>query len=87
MPMRPNLSPDDPELMQQVMDLKNGPEFIIRQLFLPHLREMYDDLDAAAKDADMMIVGELVYAAPILAERAGLPWATAVFADIIRASR
>jgi hypothetical protein len=50
------------------MDLKKGPEFIIRQLFMPSLRQMYDDLAAAARDADFIVSSELVFATQILAE-------------------
>ena len=77
-PMRPNMSPDDPELMRHVMDLKKGPEFIIRELFMPRLREMYDDLSDIASEADFIISGELVFATKVLAEQKGLKWAMAV---------
>lgn len=77
-PMRPDMSPEDPELMRHIMDLKRGPEFIIRQLFMPRLREMYDDLAAAIGDADFIVSGELGFATQILAEQRGLRWAMAV---------
>ena len=77
-PMRPNMSPDDPDLMRHVMDLKKGPEFIIRELFMPRLREMYDDLSDIASEADFIISGELVFATKVLAEQKGLKWAMAV---------
>lgn len=77
-PIRPSRSPEDPELMRHVMDLKTGPEFIIRNLFMPHLREMYDDLLAAAASADLMLAGEIVFAAPLVAEKLGLKWAAVI---------
>lgn len=77
-PIRPNLSPEDPELMKHVMDLKKGPEFIIREIFMPRLREMYDDLEEAAKDADLIISGEIVFSTKILAEHKSIPWAMVV---------
>lgn len=77
-PIRPNRSPDDPELLRHVMDLRKGPEFIIRQLFMPHLREMYDDLAVIAPEADFMVSGEIVFAAPLVAEKFGLRWASAI---------
>jgi UDP:flavonoid glycosyltransferase YjiC (YdhE family) len=45
---------------------------------LPHLRTTYDDLLAAAVGADLMIAGELVYAAPLVAEKLGLRWASVI---------
>ena len=77
-PIRPDMSPEDPELMRHIMDLKKGPEFIIRQLFMPSLRQMYDDLAAAARDADFIVSSELVFATQILAEQYNLRWAMAV---------
>jgi len=77
-PMRPEGSPEDSDLARHIMDLKKGPEFIIRQLLMPHLREMYDDLAAIAASADFMIAGEIVFAAPLVAEKLKLPWASAI---------
>lgn len=37
------------------MDAKKGTEFVIRELFLPHLRDSYDDLTAAAAGADLFL--------------------------------
>lgn len=77
-PIRPEGSPEDPEIMRHIMDLKRGPEFIIRQLFMPRLKEMYDDLAAIAPEADYMIAGEIVFAAPLVAEKFNLRWASAI---------
>ena len=77
-PIRPDLSPDDKELLQRAMELKSGPEFLIREVILPHLRDMYDDLAAIAQHADMLIAGEVVFAAPLVAEKFELRWASAI---------
>jgi len=77
-PIRPDLSPDDKELLQRAMELKSGPEFLIRDVILPHLRDMYDDLSAIAQHADMLIAGEVVFAAPLVAEKFGVKWASAI---------
>jgi rhamnosyltransferase subunit B len=73
-----HLSPEDPELLNSIMDLKNGPENFIRKLLMPHMRRVYDDLLAVCRDAQFMITGELVFAAPLVAERLGLRWASCV---------
>lgn len=72
--MRPNLSPDDEELAHDLMDAKKGTEKIIRQLLMPVLRETYADLLEATRDADLLIPNEVVYAAPIVAEKTNLKW-------------
>jgi rhamnosyltransferase subunit B len=76
--LRPNWKPNDPELIRQCEDLKRGPEILFRRLILPELRGTYTDLLNAAAGADLMIAGELVYAAPLVAEKLGLRWASAI---------
>jgi len=58
--------------------MRTGPEVLVRKLVLPHLRDMTMDLIAAAADADMMIATELLFAAPLAAEKLGLPWVSAI---------
>ena len=77
-PLRPNWKPNDPELIRQCEDLKRGPEVLFRDLILPHLRDTYADLLVAASDADLMLAGELVYAAPLVAEKLRLRWASII---------
>ncbi len=76
--LRPNWDPTDQELIAQCEDLKTGPEVLFRRLILPHLRDTYDDLLAAATEADLMIAGELVYAAPLVAEKLKLRWVSEI---------
>jgi len=79
-PLRPQLSPDDPQIVARVMRSPRGPEVLIRDLMLPHLREMYSDLLEATAGADYLICGEVVMAAPLVAEKRGLRWAAAILA-------
>jgi rhamnosyltransferase subunit B len=76
--MRPNWDPTDSELIAQCENLRRGPEILFRKLVLPHLRDTFDDLLAAAANADLMIAGEMVYAAPLVAEKLGLRWVSAI---------
>jgi len=77
-PIRPNWNPTDQELIRQCEDLRTGPEILFRKLILPHLRDTYEDLLSACSDADLMIAGELVYAAPLVSEKLGLRWVSAI---------
>lgn len=72
-PMRPNWNPAAPDLIAQCDDLKTGPEVLFRRVILPHLRDTYNDLLAAVDGVDLMVAGELVYAAP-LASRKNCPF-------------
>lgn len=80
--LRPNVSPDDRELVAQLMDIKKGSERVLRELMLPSIRDTYADLEAAADGADFLLGAELVYAAPVLAEKMGLKWATVTLSPL-----
>jgi len=77
-PIRPDFDPTDREIIRQFDDLKRGPEILFRKFILPHLSDTYQDLLHAATDADLMITGELNYAAPLVAEKLNLRWASAI---------
>jgi UDP:flavonoid glycosyltransferase YjiC (YdhE family) len=76
--MRPDWDPTDPELIAKCEDLKTGPEVLLRELVLPHLRESHRDLLTAAEESDYMITSELCFGAPLIAEQLRLPWASVI---------
>jgi len=77
-PLRPHTGAQDPEIMRIVMDMRRGPEFMLREMILPALPGTYQDLLAAARGADLLIAGEIVFAAPMVAEKLRLPWVSAL---------
>lgn len=77
-PLRPDWDPTNGDLIAQCANVRRGPEVLLRRMILPHLRDTYSDLVAAARDIDLMIAGELVYAAPLVAEKLNLHWASAI---------
>ena len=79
-PLRPHLNPDDKELARKLMDAAKGSELLLRELILPNLRPMYDDLLAAVADADALVSTEVVFAAPSVAEKTGIRWITTTLA-------
>jgi UDP:flavonoid glycosyltransferase YjiC (YdhE family) len=80
--LRPDLDTEDPELVRRLMDPVKGPEYLVREMFMPHLRDMFDDLAAVARDADFMVAGEVVYAAPLVAQKFARRWAAAILAPM-----
>jgi len=76
-PIRPDFDPTDREMIRQFADLKRGPEILIRKFILPHLDDTYQDLLGAARGADLMVAGELNFAAPLVAEKLSLRWVSA----------
>jgi UDP:flavonoid glycosyltransferase YjiC (YdhE family) len=83
--VRPDIDPANTKLVEMVYDVKKGTETGLREFLFPVLRETYADLlDAATKPerADLLLLGELNYAGPIVAEVTGIPWASYVLAPL-----
>jgi rhamnosyltransferase subunit B len=73
---------EDPEMLAIMMDLKNGTEWILRNYILGSIRETYADLSAIAKDADLIIAHEIIYAAPLVAEILQIRWISCTLSPV-----
>ncbi len=83
--LRPDIDPANTILAEMIYDVKSGTEWGLREFLFPVLRETYEDLlDAVTQPvrADLLLLGELNYAGPIVAERTGIPWASYVLAPM-----
>ena len=83
--IRPDIDPTNTILVEMIYDVKKGTERGLREFLFPVLRQTYEDLLRAAtepKRADLLLVGELNYAGPIVAEVTGIPWASYVLAPL-----
>src|ERR1035441_1925390 len=83
--VRPDIDPNNSLLVEMVYDVKRGTEVGLREFLFPVLRQTYDDLlDAATRPerADLLLLGELNYAGPLVAEVTGIPWASYVLAPL-----
>ena len=83
--VRPDIDPTNSILVEMVYDVKRGTEHGLRDFLFPSLRQTYDDLlDIATKPerADLLLLGELNYAGPLVAEVTGIPWASYVLAPL-----
>jgi len=84
-PIRPEIDPKNTILVAMVYDVEKGTERGLREFLFPVLRETYADLLAAATTpvrADLLLLGELNYAGPLVAEVTGIPWASYVLAPL-----
>jgi rhamnosyltransferase subunit B len=84
-PVRPDIDPKNSKLVEMVYDVKKGTETGLREFLFPVLRQTYDDLLAAATEperADLLLLGELNYAGPLVAEVTGISWASYVLAPL-----
>ena len=83
--VRPDIDPRNTIMIEMVYDVKKGTERGLREFLFPALRQTYDDLlDAATKPerADLLLLGELNYAGPLVAEVTGIKWASYVLAPL-----
>ena len=80
--LRPSLDPNDKELIKRAVDTRNGPETVIRELVLPYLDDMFEDLKTACEGADAMVTGELLYVAKSLHEITGINWITTTLSPL-----
>lgn len=78
-PLRPEIEMA-PELLEYFFDLSRGPERLLREAIFANARESYEDLCAVGGGADVLVVGECLYGAPMAAENLGIPWANLILA-------
>src|SRR5262249_28334659 len=81
-PMRPDVDPGDVDLIRRVMDPRRGSEVVVRELTAAAVRQQYDGLPAAARHPHVLVPHPVPFAAPIVAERLGLPWLSTALAPI-----
>ena len=85
-PIRPNMpSYDDEEalvkLSAELIDPNTGFESVM-ELFTSNPQEVYEDLNRAVADADLLLTHPLPLVGPIVAQKRGLPWVSSVLAPI-----
>ena len=86
-PMGPHIPPVNSEVMQRAMDLKKGPEYLLREIMYPGVPAAYAEVMDALQRADVMVTHPIAFAAHIAAEKTGLPWISAVPTPVIFFSR
>lgn len=75
--IRPDLDPE-PGRLDYLSHPTRGPERLMREELFPRVRETYADLVEATREADVLVVGELLYVAPLVAARWQIPWANVI---------
>src|SRR3954453_21483724 len=78
-PMRPDFAlVTDPTVMPRFMHPRWGTIRVIRELILPHLRDAYEDVLAAAEGADLLVSHSIAYATRRVSETTGTPWVSTI---------
>ena len=70
------------EVLRRLFTDHRGPEYLVRNLFMPHLRASFDDLWQATEGADLLVTHPIAFAGPLVAEKRGMPWASTVLAPL-----
>ena len=81
-PMRPDVDPEDRQLVREMMDASKGSQRVLRDIVFGNIRPMYDDLMAAVEGAELLITGEAVYAAKSVVEKTGVRWVSTSLAPV-----
>ena len=72
--------------MRRVMNRRTGLEHVLRRVILPAVRESYDDTLAATEGADLLVSHPICFAAGLVAEATGIPWASTMVTPLGLAS-
>lgn len=81
-PLRPHLDPEDKELVKKIMDTQTGSEYLFKEILLPNLRPMYEDMMTAIENADLLITGEIALPVKSIVEQTGIKWISTSLAPI-----
>ena len=83
-PMRPDMAGfgDRTAVMERLVDPWRGPEFLVRGMFMPHLRESYEDLASVCRGADLLVTHPLAFAGQLLSQKEGLRWVSTALSPI-----
>ncbi len=78
--IRPAGDPADIVLIERIMHPTRGSRYLLEQVLFPGIEQMYEDIDAAAEGADLLVSHPVTFATPIVAAQRRLPWASVVLA-------
>jgi rhamnosyltransferase subunit B len=81
-PVRPDIDPLGRRLLERVMHPRTGSRTILLEFALGYLREGYEDLREAAREADLIVTHPIGYASILLARAMGRPWASVALAPV-----
>ena len=79
-PVRPDVDPADTDLIRRAMDPWRGTEVIVREMVVPFVRHAVDDLSVLVPGTDLFLGHPLMFATPLVADAARVPWLSTVLA-------
>jgi UDP:flavonoid glycosyltransferase YjiC (YdhE family) len=76
----------DPDVMRRIMHPRWGLVRVFREIWVPVLRQAYEDLLAATEGADLLLAMQAAGLGRLVAEKKGMPWVTAMHIPLLLAS-
>jgi UDP:flavonoid glycosyltransferase YjiC (YdhE family) len=70
------------DVLRRLFNDRHGPEYLVRNLFMPHLRASFDDLWQATEGAELLVTHPVAFAGPLVAQKRRMPWASTVLAPM-----
>lgn len=71
--MGPHVPTVNSEAMHRAVDLKKGPEYLLREIMYPGVPAAYVEVMDALRRADVIVTHPIAFAAQIAAEKTRLP--------------
>jgi len=81
--IRPDLHPEDPEIIAAVLDQRSGPRRLHKDYVFKYTRVAYEDLERLVEGYDIIVTGALGFFVPTLAEVKRLPWVSVFLSPIL----
>jgi UDP:flavonoid glycosyltransferase YjiC (YdhE family) len=81
-PVRPDIDVNNRAVVSRVMNPMRGTEYLLRDLLAPAVRESYEDLFEATRNADLIVTHPITFAGPMVADARSLPWVSTVLAPM-----
>jgi rhamnosyltransferase subunit B len=70
------------EVVRRIVHPRKGPEYLIRRVVMPFVRQSYEDLSRAAEGADLLISHPMSVTMPLVAEKRKMPWVSTVLSPM-----
>jgi rhamnosyltransferase subunit B len=70
------------ELMPRLFDPWRGPEYMLRKLVMPYVREAHADLSRICNASDVLVTHPLAVTGPLIVGQTGMPWASTMLSPM-----
>jgi UDP:flavonoid glycosyltransferase YjiC (YdhE family) len=70
------------EVVRRIIHPRKGPEYLIRRVVMPFVRQSYEDLYRLSEGADLLLSHPITVTLPLVAEKRGLPWVSSVLSPM-----